>query len=101
MSGEKRIRNVKEKGDAAGRIKGMPAQEPSKKAVEPPETESRDAVYGDLTSLNTSRLILDSVGASLLSDIVGDIMGLSIPLCGYEKRRLRLGISLRLVPVHG
>ena len=32
--------------------------------------------YGDLTALNTSRLILDSVGPSLLSDIVSDFLDL-------------------------
>jgi PAS domain S-box-containing protein len=32
--------------------------------------------YGDLTALNTSRLILDSVGGDLLRDIVGDCLDL-------------------------
>ncbi len=42
--------------------------------------------YGDLTALNTSRLILDSLGKALLSEIVSDLLDMLETSCAvYEK----------------
>ena len=44
--------------------------------VEKPPQQS----YGDLSELNTNRLILDSVGADILSDIASDFLSLLVRL---------------------
>ncbi len=43
---------------------------------EAPVETPRQQPYGDLTKLNTNRLILDSVGADILSDIANDFLSL-------------------------
>ena len=54
--------------DALRRIEWMLTERPV------PETLNVGQAYGDLTPLNTSRVILDAVGQGLLADIVGDFM---------------------------
>jgi PAS domain-containing protein len=46
----------------------------SKKTAE--EEENSTPLYGNLSELNTNRLILDAVGKDVLKDIAGDFMGL-------------------------
>ncbi len=50
----------------------------SKKKLLPAEVDKKEyvPVYGDLTHLNTNRLIHDSVGAEVLHDIADDYLGL-------------------------
>jgi len=50
----------------------------SKKKLLPPEVDNEEYVpeYGDLTHLNTNRLIHDSVEADVLKDIASDYLGL-------------------------
>lgn len=57
-----------------------------KKPADLPESTSYEPAYGDLTKLNTERLILDSVGESMLTDIVGDYLKLlDTSAAVYEK----------------
>jgi len=48
----------------------------SKAKVSEPKEQAYIPPYGDLVALNTSRLILDSVGEQTLTDIVGDYLNL-------------------------
>jgi len=50
----------------------------SKKKSAPPKVNKKEFVpkYGELTDLNTARLILDSVGADVLKDIADDYLSL-------------------------
>jgi len=68
------------------RIRWMLTRTLTKEPGRADETERPVPFYGELTAFNTSRLILDSVGTSLLSDLVGDLIDLLDTSCTvYEK----------------
>lgn len=86
MKGERPIRDQRDQKDAIRRITWMLNREPSPSLERPSQTEPLLPSYGDLTSLNDTRLILDSVGTSFLSDIAEDIMDLLDTSCAVYER---------------
>ncbi|MHB8772946.1 MAG: PAS domain S-box protein [Syntrophales bacterium] len=83
MAGRPIIRNGKGNGKkgAAQRTKGMAVGKSAAGAGQPVGPERRIPSPGDLTSLPASRLILDSAGIILLSDIVGELADLLDTSC--------------------
>lgn len=80
------IRDGKNKEDLSWRHKwnrALGAMEGS----QPPDVDGLPLQpFGELTNLNTSRLILDSVGLALLSDIVSDLQDLLGTSCAVYER---------------
>ena len=75
------ITRQKEVESALKQIEWLLTKKPSNKQAYMP-----NASYGDLTRLNKSRLILDSVGNEILTDIVGDYLDLlDTSAAVYEK----------------
>ena len=86
MVGESLIRNTKSSEDAVQRIQWMLTPKSPTEAGQPGGTERRIPAYDDLTALNTSRLILDSVGPTMLSDMVGNFVDLLGTACVVSEK---------------
>jgi len=86
MAGEPAVWKREGKEDAVQRLKWMLNSKPAREAGQPGGTEWPFPAYGNLTALNTSQLILDSVGSSLLFEMVGDFLDLLDASCAvYEE----------------
>jgi len=68
------ITKRKQAEDALKRIEWMLTKHPAPKTEDAMTAASQP--YGDLTTLNTSRVILDAVGPEMLKDIVNDFLSL-------------------------
>jgi PAS domain S-box-containing protein len=66
-------RDITERYQAEEELKSIEWMLSKKTAV---DNENPALLYGDLSELNTNRLILDAVGKDVLKDIAGDFMGL-------------------------
>ncbi len=86
MPDEKLIPEIDNSEDEVQRIKSMMSGKGLAEADRPGGTERWAPAYGDLTALNSSRLILDSLGSSLLSDIVGNFVDLLDTSCAVSEK---------------
>ncbi len=70
------VENITERKQAEQELKRIEWLLTSKPMADEIKQQAYTAPYGDLVALNTSRLILDSVGEQTLADIVGDYLSL-------------------------
>lgn len=68
--------NITERKHAEQRLKRIEWLLTSRPKVSETKEQTYMPPYGDLVSLNTSRLIFDSAGVQTLTDIVGDYLNL-------------------------
>ncbi len=74
------------KEEALRRIERMLTRKSTVVPGQPPALEQSVPSYNDLTALNTSRLVLDSVGSSLLTDIISDFLDLLETSCVVHEK---------------
>lgn len=86
MADGKLTREIEKGEDELQRIKWMLSGKVLAEADRPGGTERWVPACGDLTTLNTSRLILDSVGISLLSAIIGNFVDLLGTSCVVSEK---------------
>jgi len=86
MADGKLIPEIDNSEDEVQRIKSMVSGKALAEAERPGGPEQWVPAYGDLTALNSSRLILDSVGSSLLSDIVRNFVNLLGTSCVVSEK---------------
>ncbi len=86
MADKSPVGKLKDTEAAAANLKGMLNGTTATESGQTGGAEQPIPSYGDLTALNTSRLILDSVGSSLLADLVGNFLALLDTSCAvYEE----------------
>jgi len=86
MDRERLTRSSEDGKNPIQRNKSMPSGNSAAGTAKHGETERRPSSHDSPTSLNTCRLILDSVGSAFLGDIIQDVADLLGTFCAvYEK----------------